>query len=65
MVCLSKIIEHFKTWENKPLVTDALNEIIDVHHRHRKIFFEAGRGERVYSQKFPILFAEKMEKLLS
>ena len=33
--CLPTVIAHLKTWENAPLVTDALKEIIDVHHRYR------------------------------
>jgi len=33
--CLKTVIEHLKTWENKQLVTDALEEIIDVHYRYR------------------------------
>lgn len=33
--CLQTVITHLNTWENKALVTDALEEIIDVHHRYR------------------------------
>lgn len=33
--CLSTVIEHLKKWKNKQLVADALEEIIDVHHRYR------------------------------
>ncbi|MES2587811.1 MAG: HEAT repeat domain-containing protein [Bacteroidota bacterium] len=33
--CLETVIEDLKTWENKTLVSDALEEIIDVHHRYR------------------------------
>ncbi len=33
--CLEIVIEHLKNWDNKELVADALNEIIDVHHRYR------------------------------
>jgi vesicle coat complex subunit len=33
--CLKTVIEHLKLWENKKLVEDALEEIIDVHHRYR------------------------------
>lgn len=33
--CLQKVISHLKTWENKALIADALEEIIDVHHRYR------------------------------
>ena len=33
--CLKIVIEHLKNWENKGLVTEAIEEIIDVHHRYR------------------------------
>lgn len=33
--CLSTVLVHLKTWENAGLVKDALDEIIDVHHRYR------------------------------
>lgn len=33
--CLKTVVEHLKGWDNKQLVTDALEEIIDVHHRYR------------------------------
>ncbi len=33
--CLQIVVEHLKTWDNKQLVADALEEIIDVHHRYR------------------------------
>lgn len=33
--CLVTVIDNLKTWQNKELVNDALQEIIDVHHRYR------------------------------
>jgi hypothetical protein len=33
--CLQIVIAHLKGWQNKQLVKDALEEIIDVHHRYR------------------------------
>lgn len=33
--CLTTVIANLKTWENKQLVADAIEEIIDVHHRYR------------------------------
>ncbi len=33
--CLETVIKDLKTWENKELVKDAVEEIIDVHHRYR------------------------------
>lgn len=33
--CLQTVVADLNTWENKELVADALEEIIDVHHRYR------------------------------
>lgn len=33
--CLAIVIAHLKNWENKALVADALDEIIDVHDRYK------------------------------
>ena len=33
--CLEIVIEDLKHWENKELVKDAIDEIIDVHHRYK------------------------------
>ncbi len=33
--CLETVIKDLKTWKNKELVKDAIEEIIDVHHRYR------------------------------
>jgi len=33
--CLKIVIEHLKSWDNNELVADALEEIVDVHHRYR------------------------------
>jgi 3-methyladenine DNA glycosylase AlkC len=33
--CIEKVVEHLKCWENKELVADALEEIIDVHERYK------------------------------
>lgn len=33
--CLAIVIDHLNTWDNPELVADALEEIIDVHHRYR------------------------------
>lgn len=37
--CLETVIRHLKTWDNKELVEDALEEIIDVHERYRDFSF--------------------------
>ncbi|ACU02545.1 HEAT repeat domain-containing protein [Pedobacter heparinus] len=33
--CIQTVVEHLKQWENKQLVTAALEEIIDVHDRYK------------------------------
>ncbi len=33
--CIKIVVEHLKTWENKKIVADALEEIIDVHGRYK------------------------------
>ena len=33
--CLETVIKELKTWKNQDLVRDAIEEIIDVHHRYR------------------------------
>jgi len=32
--CIETVISHLKDWENKELVTEALKEILEVHHRY-------------------------------
>ncbi|WP_282043785.1 HEAT repeat domain-containing protein [Winogradskyella flava] len=34
--CLKTVVAHLNTWENKPLVEKALDEIVDVHNRYKK-----------------------------
>jgi hypothetical protein len=33
--CIETVIEHLKGWKNQELVLEAIDEIIDVHHRYR------------------------------
>ncbi|WP_353128337.1 HEAT repeat domain-containing protein [Parapedobacter pyrenivorans] len=33
--CLGMVVEHLKTWDNQAIVRQALDEIIDVHHRYK------------------------------
>ncbi len=33
--CLETVIKHLKTWRNKELVIEAIDEIVDVHHRYK------------------------------
>ena len=46
--CLATVITHLKTWENKPLVADAVEEIIDVHHRYRNFSILTQEEARKY-----------------
>ncbi len=41
-------MEHLKTWENKQLVEDALEEIIDVHYRYRNFSAQTQDEARKY-----------------
>ncbi|WP_323787294.1 HEAT repeat domain-containing protein [Psychroserpens sp.] len=34
--CLKTVVAHLNTWQNKPLVEKALDEIVDVHNRYKK-----------------------------
>ena len=34
--CLATVVKHLNTWKNKELVNEALDEIVDVHHRYKK-----------------------------
>ena len=34
--CLKTVVAHLNTWQNKPLVQKALDEIVDVHDRYKK-----------------------------
>ncbi|MDY7395355.1 HEAT repeat domain-containing protein [Aureibaculum sp. 2210JD6-5] len=33
--CLATVISHLNTWKNKELIKEALDEIVDVHHRYK------------------------------
>ena len=37
--CLEKVVPAIRQWENKQLIADALDEIIDIHHRYRNFSF--------------------------
>lgn len=49
--CLEKLIEDLKSWENKALVADALEEIIDVHYRYRNFSVKTQEEARQYIDK--------------
>lgn len=46
--CLEAVIAHLQSWENKDLVRDALEEIIDVHYRYRNFSFYTQDEARAY-----------------
>lgn len=49
--CLATVIADLKTWENKELVTDAVEEIIDVHHRYRNFTVLTQEEAREYIER--------------
>jgi len=44
-------VEHFKTWENKQLVKEALDEIIDVHYRYKNFAVKTQEQAIQYIEK--------------
>jgi hypothetical protein len=48
--CLQTVIADLKTWENKELVIDALEEIIDVHDRYKNFSFHTQQEAQEYIQ---------------
>lgn len=49
--CLQTVVAHLKTWENKDIVTAALDEIIDVHYRYRNFSYMTQDEARKYIRK--------------
>lgn len=49
--CLETVVEHLKTWENKQLVKDALEEIIDVHKRYANFAIKTQQEAQLYIRK--------------
>ncbi len=49
--CLKTVIAHLKKWTNQQLVTDAIAEIIDVHHRYRNFSAMTQKEAREYIEK--------------
>jgi len=49
--CLVTVIAELNRWENRALVNDALEEIIDVHHRYRDFSAMTQAEARAYIQK--------------
>ena len=46
--CLEKVVAELLKWENTELVTDAMAEIIDVHHRYRNFSYYTQEEAREY-----------------
>ncbi|MGV3631877.1 MAG: HEAT repeat domain-containing protein [Bacteroidota bacterium] len=46
--CLQTVVENLKSWENRELVRDALEEIIDVHYRYRNFSVLTQEQARAY-----------------
>jgi hypothetical protein len=49
--CLETVIADLNTWENKELVADAVEEIIDVHDRYRDFSILTQEEARAYIEK--------------
>jgi hypothetical protein len=49
--CLEIVIADLKKWENKELVADAIEEIIDVHHRYRDFSIKTQEEAIEYIEK--------------
>lgn len=53
--CLETVVQHLKTWENKGLIADALEEIIDVHYRYRDFSYYTQKQARQYIESQAII----------
>lgn len=49
--CLETVVEDLKTWENKEIVAEALEEIIDVHSRYKEFAVKTQEETRNYILK--------------
>jgi len=49
--CLETVITHLKTWKNKELVNDAIDEIIDVHERYKNFAVKTQQEAIEYIEK--------------
>jgi hypothetical protein len=45
---LAIVLDHLKNWENQELVIEAIEEIIDVHHRYRDFSTLTQKEARLY-----------------
>lgn len=53
--CLETVIADLKTWNNKELVANALEEIIDVHERYKNLSHYTQKQARQYIKTQNIL----------
>ena len=49
--CLETVMSDLLNWENKELVADAIEEIIDVHHRYRNFSYYTQAQAQDYIEK--------------
>lgn len=47
--CLEKVIAHLKTWQNKELVAEVIDEIMEVHERYNDFAFYTLRQAKRYA----------------
>ena len=59
--CLETVVAELKRWENRTLVNDALEEIIDVHERYKNFAVKTQEEIRKYIEEFlkSVFFPEK------
>jgi DNA polymerase III alpha subunit (gram-positive type) len=50
--CLETVVADLRSWHNKGLVADALEEIIDVHHRYRDFAVKTQEEAKVYIERY-------------
>lgn len=50
--CLETVLQHLKHWKNTELVTKALAEIVDVHHRYKNFSFYSQLQAKQLIEKF-------------
>ena len=50
--CLETVIAHLKTWENLELVNQAIDEIIDVHHRYKNFALKTQEEAKAYIERY-------------
>jgi hypothetical protein len=49
--CLETVVQHLKAWKNQQLVAEALEEIVDVHHRYKDFAHYTQKEARDYIKR--------------